>query len=293
MRDIFTTAEANERGISRRSLNWSVKAARRANAGHGAYAEGAEPVTALHRSIAAAKATGGGISGTAAGEFYELDSVTSKRIDFTVRPGASNARKGARRRLVELVLVDGIRVTNGTQTMLDLAACLDDVTWEQALESALRKDLTTIEAIVAALPAMSKARTPGVALIRRVLALRPTGAPATGSLLETLAIQLFRDAGLPTPMRQVTVFNRHGTFVARVDLAWPELGVFVELDGQGHKGQPVYDASRQNRVAGATGWLVARFTRKQITRNGKTSVLEVLDLFEQAALRGSKHGSAR
>ena len=67
-------------------------------------------------------------------------------------------------------------------------------------------------------------------------------------LLETLAVQLFRDNGLPTPTRQVTVINRHGTFVARVDLAWPELGVFVELDGQGHAGQPVYDASRTYRA---------------------------------------------
>jgi hypothetical protein len=33
---------------------------------------------------------------------------------------------------------------------------------------------------------------------------------------------------LPAPQRQVLVVNRHGDFVAFVDLAWPELGVFIE-----------------------------------------------------------------
>ena len=37
-----------------------------------------------------------------------------------------------------IVVVEAIRCTDGTQTMLDLAACLDDLRWEQALESGLR-----------------------------------------------------------------------------------------------------------------------------------------------------------
>ena len=149
MREIVTTADVVKLGISRGALAWSVKSGTRVTAGRGAYAAGSEPTTALKRSIAGAKATGGGLSGTAAGELYGLDSVTAKRIDFTVRPRTSNGRKGARRRHVEFVLVDGVLVTTGPQTMLDLAACLDDVTWEQALESALRKRLTTVEAIEA------------------------------------------------------------------------------------------------------------------------------------------------
>ncbi|HVT76795.1 MAG TPA: hypothetical protein VHD87_07175 [Acidimicrobiales bacterium] len=140
--------------------------------------------------------------------------------------------------MFDVVEVDGVCVTSATHTLLDLAARLSDATWEQALESALRKQLTSIAAIEAGLPEMSRARTPGVRTIRRVLQRRPTNAPPTESLLETLAIQLFRLEGFPEPQRQVVVTTRHGSFVARVDLAWPELGVFVELDGQHHRGQP-------------------------------------------------------
>lgn len=38
--------------------------------------------------------------------------------------------------------------------------------------------------------------------------------------------------GLPRPEPQLEVFDEHGTLVARVDFAWPELGVFLEFDGR-------------------------------------------------------------
>ena len=52
-------------------------------------------------------------------------------------------------------------------------------------------------------------------------------------------VQLIRAAGLPTPTRQFVVRDTGDLFVARVDLAWPELGIFIELDGEHHKDQPV------------------------------------------------------
>lgn len=36
-----------------------------------------------------------------------------------------------------------------------------------------------------------------------------------------------------------------------IDLAWPELGIFIELDGQHHEDQPVYDASRETAIVAA------------------------------------------
>ena len=107
--------------------------------------------------------------------------------------------------------------------------------------------------------------------------------PPTESLLETYMVQLIRVAGLPEPVRQYRVVTRHGTFVARVDLCWPQLGVFVELDGQGHTDQPVYDASRQTAVVVATGWLVARFTWTQVTRTPKWCARQLHEVLTVAA----------
>jgi hypothetical protein len=156
-----------------------------------------------------------------------------------------------------VVVLGGVRCADGLTTMADLAATLDDLTWEQALESALRKTLTT----VAALEGVRSTR------VRRVLALRPPGAPPTESLLETLMVQLARDVPeVGELVRQHEVRDEYDQLIARLDLSRPDLGFFFELDGEQHKGQPVYDAMRQTAVVAATGWLPGRFTWTDVTR---------------------------
>jgi very-short-patch-repair endonuclease len=163
---------------------------------------------------------------------------------------------------------------------------LTDDTWEQALESALRKRATTVDELIACLPELSRARTPGVKRMRGVLGRRPPGAPPTESLLETLFLQLARRVrNLGEPVRQLVIDDRHGQFVARVDLAWPELGLFIELDGMQHAGQPLYDARRETAVIAATGWLVGRFTWDEVVRNPVATARRLEALVEQARRR--------
>jgi hypothetical protein len=221
-----------------------------------------------------------------------LDSVPVES-DVTVLPGRRSSRPGVRRRVLppeRIVVISGIPCTDGLQTLVDLAVGLDDLGWEQALESALRRRLTVAE-LEAALPSLGQARTPGVARMRRVLALRPPGAPATESLLETLMLQLIRATPeLPEPERQVTVRNQDCNFVARVDLAWPSLGIFVELDGEHHKGQPVYDSMRQTAVTAATGWLCGRFTWTEVVRYPTVTRRGLVDLADHAGRRAEGPG---
>ncbi len=161
----------------------------------------------------------------------------------------------------------GLRCTDGSRTMLDLVASLDDLRWEQALESALRKRLTSVDDLRQG--------------NRRVSRLRPPGAPPTESLLETLFVQLARTVpGLPVPVRQLWIGD-----IARLDLAWPELGLFVELDGQHHLGQPVYDARRETAVVAATGWLCGRFTWSEVVHVPRSTARRVAALAGQARLR--------
>ena len=61
-------------------------------------------------------------------------------------------------------------------------------------------------------------------------------------------VQLVRGLDcLPEPTRQHEVVDVHGSFVARLDLSWPELGLFVELDGQHHEGQPCTTRAERRR----------------------------------------------
>ncbi|MEN3273059.1 MAG: hypothetical protein V7636_1820 [Actinomycetota bacterium] len=247
MRRLFTSADS---GLSRGELAWGVRSGRCVRLQQGIYAEGCEPTTPLDRARAKVLASKREARGGLAGVLLGLDSVI-----LDDRPTRRAALPPER-----IVIAHDMRCADGPQTMIDLAPSLDDDTWEQALESALRKKLVTIDALSAV-----QSWTPGAPRIRRVLAARPAGAPPTESLLETLALQLARPI-LGEPVRQLVVCSAHGTFIARVDLTWPDREIFFELDGQGHKDQPVYDAMRETAVVAATGWLPGRFTWSEITR---------------------------
>ena len=99
-------------------------------------------------------------------------------------------------------------------------------------------------------------------------------------------VQLARTVpGLPPPTRQLRVESALGNFVPFVDLSWPEFGLFLELDGQQHKGQPVYDAHRQTAVIRATVWLCGRFTWDEVTRLPRTTARALAELVEQSRRR--------
>lgn len=286
MRSLYFTAA--ESGMTRAQLRHGEATGRWVRLGRANYRFGADPATQLDRCLGPAAAADAVVGGRVAGVLFGFDAVELAGPELSRPPGSSNDRPGVRRRELPFGTVDigGFTCTSPLQTLIDLAAVLTDLVWEQALESALRKRLVDIGDLERALPELARRRTPGCRRIRRVLALRPAGAPATGSLLETLFVQLRRLVPASTePRRQVEVRNRHGDFVAFVDFAWPELGIFIELDGRQHAGQPVYDATRETAVVAATGWLVGRFTWDDIVRRPSTTRRRLEELFRRAAAR--------
>jgi very-short-patch-repair endonuclease len=258
----------DELELTRSALRWAERKGRWQRVERGVWAEGSEGLTTLDRARAAVLATGGVASHHLAGVLHGLDAVRLDGTWITVSPNGNGRRPYVRRgRLPEpcVVRVCGLPCTDGTRTLLDLGASLSDLVWEQALESALRRRLTSIEAVRGN---------------RRVLERRPAGDPPTESLLETLMVQLARTVpGLPDPVRQLHVGH------ARLDLAWPQLGLFVELDGQHHKDRPVYDACRETAVVAATGWLCGRFTWTEVVHTPKSTARRLAALMEQARRR--------
>jgi len=290
MRRFFTTAEALAGGRTPAELRWGERTGRWQRVNRGVYAEGPEPLSSLDRAVAAVVGMGGVASGGLAGVLLGLDGVRLGHPPYVTLPrGHQTRRRSARHADLpsdRVTTAHGVACTNGRQTLIDLAATLDDRRWEQAAESAFHMSLTSVAQMQADLPSLARSRTPGARRIDRVLAQRPPGAPPTESLLETLMVQLVRAvAGLTDPVRQLEVVNPSGRLVARVDLAWPDLGLFVELDGQHHKGQPVYDASRETAVVAATGWLCARFCWTEVNQVPVTTARRLAQVVEQCRRR--------
>lgn len=289
MRTLFTTAEAAARGVSRSALRWGETQGRWRRVESSVWGDGPEDPAPLDRSRARVIATGGVGGGTLAGVLHGYDGVKlGDDPHVFVAARAATHRTGTTRRDVatsERCRRGGIEVTTPLRTLLDLATVLDDDTWEQALETALRRGEVTVSEVRVAADELRRRRRPGGTRIVGVLD-RRGDVPATGSLLETLMVQLIRlVAGVPAPVRQLRIVNEFGEFVARVDLCWPELGLFIELDGQGHKGQPVHDASRETAIVAATGWLVGRFTWAEVVHTPRTTARRLAKLVAQAKAR--------
>ncbi len=285
MRQLYTASELEKLGLTRSAVRARVQQGRLRKVADRVYAEGPEAPTPIDRARAAAIRSGGVACGAFAGWLLGFDGVVFDGPHLVVAPSGNGHRAGAERRVLpaaRVITVAGVPCTNPLQTLVDLAAEIDDNRWELALESALRRRLVAVPDIVDA----AAGRQRGARRMRRVMSRRPAGAAPTGSILETLMVQLARRVrDLPPPDRQVIVANANGEFVARVDLAWPALGLFVELDGQHHKDQPVYDARRETAVVAATGWLCGRFTWREVVDLAVITARRLAELADRARRR--------
>lgn len=154
------------------------------------------------------------------------------------------------------------RTTSPARTAFDLArgadvagavACLD------ALARATGLKRSAVDAVAADHPGVR-----GVRAVARALDLVNARAesPRESRLRVVLAL-----AGLPAPAVQYVVHDAEGMFVARCDLAWPDLRVAVEYDG-GHHDDPqqmARDRARSNALK-AAGWTVLAIDRSQFAR---------------------------
>jgi very-short-patch-repair endonuclease len=134
----------------------------------------------------------------------------------------------------------------------------------------LTEPLRTLDDLAATQPRKEVERITQQALAQRLIRPDelPRGHDATRSDLENRMLALIRDAGLPEPL----VNHRVGPYL--VDFAWPEQRVIVETDGyatHGHRAAFERDRARDAALH-AAGYVVLRFTYRQITRTPLTVI---------------------
>ena len=225
-----------------------------------------------HSYLAAVEAacSGAVVSHRAAGELLGLDGITEPFPEFTVPGSPPNIRWAYFHRSkdlqpFEVVQIDGLRCTDATRTLCDLGAVEGELAVERALESALRRGLTSLPRLRWRSGELARPGRSGPGVLRRVLAERPAHAPPSGRELETRFLQCLREGDVPEPERQHVVRLRTGGR-AHLDFAWPGAHLFAELDGAGsHDGWEARrrDMRRQTAVV-ALGWRPLRFTWDEV-----------------------------
>lgn len=155
---------------------------------------------------------------------------------------------------------DGWRVTTPLRTLADLSRVLSLQRAVAAADSAVRTGLVTVPDL---LDLLLGARGRGAGRLRAV---GRHVDPLSGSVVESAARVELWLAGLPPPVLQHEVRTEHGRLVARVDLAWPQQRLLVEVDGFAfHSDRLAYrrDREKMNDLE-RLGWRVLRVTWEDV-----------------------------
>jgi very-short-patch-repair endonuclease len=113
----------------------------------------------------------------------------------------------------------------------------------------------------------------GVARVPEVAA-RAT--PYSGSPMETRLRLLIVAAGLPRPEVQWVVQDVATRTAFWLDLAWPELNIGVEYEGEPHTapGRVLRDIGRHTRLVDL-GWRIYRYTKREVLGDPGRIVVEL------------------
>jgi hypothetical protein len=189
-------------------------------------------------------------------------------MEFAVPPGVYRARRrGVRihvrdRRPADRTVLEGLQVTSGAQTWLDLAAVLPADELVAVGDALYRRQHLDAASLGERLD-----RATGTRGVARARTLAPMLTPLAASRPESLARFWLIDGGLPEPVPQVPIHDRRGREVAHGDLGYPQWKVLIEYEGRQHADPRQFglDVDRYSLMA-ADGWLVVRLARLHLRR---------------------------
>lgn len=215
------------------------------------------------RTFAVTQRNVGVVSGVSAANLHGLPLLRHRLEDDVVLTRKSTGTPGAGLRIRRSLLDEddvsehyGMRVTTLRRTLVDLADFVAPHEFLAAADAAMQRGFD-----IASLPEFGRN-------CRTFAWAQEHASPRSESIAESWCRALIIASDLPRPLLQVDVFDEFGNFVARVDMAWPELGVCFEFDGAVkyqqflRPGESAADAvmreKRRERALIDLGWTVSR-----------------------------------
>ncbi|HZP27544.1 MAG TPA: DUF559 domain-containing protein [Acidimicrobiia bacterium] len=273
---LITRAQAIELGLAPGSIQRRLNACRWLATHDCVYRIGGSVASPTQRRLAAVLAVGPvtAASHRAAAELYGLWWSDEPTIEISTTRDASPELDGVIVHRLEdlherwITAVDGTPCTTVARTLVDLGAVLPEDQVARCLDRALGRGLVTICAVETARKAVARQGRRGAGVIRRVLEPHLAAEPVAG-VFEARMARLLSAQGLPAAVPEYEVWTVDGRFVARVDFAYPESRIAIQVDGYAAH-LPVdtfrHDRRRQNALVNA-GWEVLRFTWADVDRN--------------------------
>jgi very-short-patch-repair endonuclease len=217
---------------------------------------------------------------------HQIDLKPCNAIVAAIPPGSGvSARAGiALPRCVlpavDVVYIRGLPVTSIPRTIADLARRLSLTEAVVIADAALHMQRVSLEQLQSW--ASANPGRPGIRKLRRVL---EHAEPASESPMESRLRMALVLGGLPRPQAQVSILDRSGRFVGRLDLYYPDRRLGIEYDGATHRESITQDDRRQNALLRA-GIKLLRFAAADVLGNPTLMVGQIREMLTTADSRG-------
>lgn len=233
------------------------------------YRMGGAPETWRTRVLAACLATGGIASHWTAGHLWKLGATSGQRIHIVVPSGSYRCREDvfihqySQFERVAHRIVDGIPVTAPTVTVMDLCGMNDLARSTSFVDTGRRLELFDWTDLLRTLVSFARRGRNGSAHLRAILNLHFGELAIPDSSFNRAVATAIELAGLPAPKPEYWFRLPSGQWV-RMDLAWPDHCVAVELQSPFHLNRTSLTKDAEKLVgAHLRGWTVLPFTVDQ------------------------------
>jgi len=283
-RGYLTTADCDRLGASDAARKRRIDAGLLLPRHEGVYRHAAHPPTFEGELLAATMAAGplAGASGPSAmrlfdvrGVWFPTPEITVLGTDLPILDGV-HVRRIDRLDPRDLHHRHGVPVLAPPLALLLLGASASRWKVQTAVHDMVFQGFTTRGQLIDVLVRYGGRGRRGTASFRRgVRSLDPTGR-ATQTNLELFVLELVRSAGLPEPHLQFPVVDSSGR-KRRLDLAWPDVKLDLETDGDRDHVSTAAKAADAARDAAlkALGWEVLRPTSADIELRPATVLADI------------------
>jgi hypothetical protein len=264
-RGLFSVAQAGEIGINNDQLLRAESSGALRRVRRGVYAVAGIAVSPWEQIVAAALAAGPGavVSHASAAAVHRFDYGALGKGELTLprhgrfRPPGVTVHRSTDLATEDIVERNGVLITSGPRTLVDLAGRLGPTITEKLLDEGLIERRWTVGQLHDCL-GRARPNLAGRAHLRGLLGLRAEG-PSADSVLES---RVFRALGplLPFEVHFSTVL---GGRVYVIDAAWPADKVGAEVVGRAHRvaSRSAFDRERRKlNELSAFGWKIAHLT---------------------------------
>jgi hypothetical protein len=267
---VFSRRQSDDAGFTRSARQHRVRSGRWIELQPGAYVIAGTPITWRTHLMAGCLSCDGVASHRSQATLLGIDGFRPGRPEITIERGRALVRpeislhESKDVHEAQKVCVDGVPTLTPARLAMDLGGVVTYSRFTRAVDELLVRRLVTYEALLDALVAFAKRGRNGSAALRAFLA-DGMGSAVTDSMLEQTFLRGFGPRDLTAPTPQVEIYDTEG-FIARVDFAFLDAMVAIELDGRRHHARSQafeLDPEKRNRLTKA-GWHVLVYTWRRL-----------------------------